>query len=45
MALVIEIYAGEVGSPVGVKLGDEIVVTAEGAEVLAPYPYDSRLLG
>lgn len=44
MALVVEIYAGEVGSSVGVKLGDEILVTADGAEILAPYPHSSTLL-
>lgn len=44
MALVVEIYVGEVGESVGVKLGDEILVTADGVEVLAPYPYSSALL-
>lgn len=44
MALVVEIYVGEVGGSVGVKLGDEILVTADGAEVLAPYPYSPALL-
>ena len=44
MALVVEIYCGEVGGSVGVKFGDEILVTAGGAEVLAPYPSDDELL-
>jgi len=44
MALVVEIYVGEIGRSVGVKLGDEILVTAGGAEVLAPYPYAEQLL-
>jgi Xaa-Pro aminopeptidase len=44
MALVVEIYAGEVGASHGVKLGDEVLVTAGGAEVLAPYPYSAALL-
>jgi Xaa-Pro aminopeptidase len=44
MALVVEIYVGEVGGAVGVKFGDEILVTATGAEVLAPYPYAAELL-
>ena len=35
---------GEVGGSHGVKLGDEILVTADGAEVLAPYAYSSMLL-
>jgi Xaa-Pro aminopeptidase len=44
MALVVEIYVGEVGRSLGVKFGDEILVTADGAEVLAPYPYATELL-
>lgn len=44
MTLVVEIYAGEVGHSVGVKLGDVILVTPGGAEVLAPYPYSTELL-
>ncbi len=43
MVLVVEIYAGEPGATHGVKLGDEVLVTAEGTEVLAPYPFDERL--
>ena len=42
MALVIELYAGEVGGDHGVKLGDEVHVTADGVRVLAPYPFSSR---
>ncbi len=45
MALVVECYFGEVGAGHGVKLGDEILVTETGAEVLAPYPYAAELLG
>jgi len=45
MALVVECYMGEVGASHGVKLGDEILVKAEGAEILAPHPYSSMLLG
>ena len=44
MALVVELYLGEVGGSHGVKLGDEILVTGEGAKVLAPYPYSAALL-
>lgn len=43
MALVVELYAGEVGSRHGVKLGDQVVVTADGCRVLCPYPFSSRL--
>jgi Xaa-Pro dipeptidase len=45
MALVIELYCGEVGGDEGVKLGDEVLVTDDGIRVLAPYPFDERLLG
>jgi len=44
MALVVELYAGEVGGDHGVKLGDEVLVTANGVRVLAPYPFSSALL-
>ena len=44
MALVVECYMGEVGGSHGVKLGDELLVTAGGSEVLAPYPYAGALL-
>ncbi len=44
MTLVVELYAGEVGADHGVKLGDEVLVTNEGLQVLAPYPYATRLL-
>ncbi|HSL12383.1 MAG TPA: Xaa-Pro peptidase family protein [Actinomycetota bacterium] len=45
MALVVELYCGEPGGREGVKLGDEVLVTDEGIRVLAPYPFDERLLG
>ena len=41
MALVIELYAGDGGGDHGVKLGDEVLVTADGVRVLAPYPFSS----
>lgn len=43
MTLVVELYAGEIGARDGVKLGDQVLVTADGVEVLAPYPFDDRL--
>ena len=43
MALVVECYMGEVGANHGVKLGDEILVTPDGAKVLAPYRYSEEL--
>ena len=39
MVLVVETYMGEVGGDHGVKLGDVVLVTDDGAEVFAPYPY------
>jgi Xaa-Pro dipeptidase len=44
MMLVVELYAGEIGADHGVKLGDEVLVTRDGAEVLVPYPLDDALL-
>ena len=43
MVLVVETYMGEVGGSHGVKLGDVVLVTDGGAEVLAPYPYARSL--
>jgi Xaa-Pro aminopeptidase len=45
MALVIELYCGEVGGRDGVKLGDQVLVTSDGIEVLVPFPYEAKLLG
>ncbi len=44
MILCLECYAGEVGAPFGVKLEDQVVVTAGGCELLCTYPYDAKLL-
>jgi Xaa-Pro aminopeptidase len=44
MALVVEIYVGEVGGALGVKFGDEILVTPAGPEILAHYPDAIELL-
>ncbi|MEO8425213.1 MAG: Xaa-Pro peptidase family protein, partial [Actinomycetota bacterium] len=41
MALVIELYAGEAGGDHGMKLGDEVHVTANGVRVLAPFPFST----
>jgi Xaa-Pro aminopeptidase len=45
MVLCLECYAGEVGAPFGVKLEDQVLVTADGCELLSTYPFDPRLLG
>jgi Xaa-Pro aminopeptidase len=44
MALVVECYLGEVGAREGIKLGEEILVTDEGTERLAPFPFEDALL-
>jgi hypothetical protein len=44
MALVGELYAGEIGSAHGVKLGYQVVVTSDGCRVLCPFPFSASLL-
>jgi Xaa-Pro aminopeptidase len=44
MALVVEVYVGEVGGREGVKLGDQLLLTAAGPKDLAPYPRCAALL-
>jgi Xaa-Pro dipeptidase len=44
MALVVELYAGEVGASHGVKLGDQVVITSDGCRVLCPFPFSAALL-
>jgi Xaa-Pro aminopeptidase len=44
MVLNLECYAGKVGAPFGVKLEDQVVVTASGCELVCAYPYDRKLL-
>lgn len=43
MVLAVECYAGKVGARDGVKLEDEVWVSAQGPVVLSTYPYDWRL--
>ena len=45
MTLVVELYGGELGGDHGIKLGDQVLVTASEVEVLAPYPFSDVLLG
>jgi Xaa-Pro aminopeptidase len=45
MVVAVECYAGKVGAPDGVKLEDEVWVSARGPVVLSQYPYDPKLLG
>ena len=44
MVLVVEGYFGEVGADHGVKLGDQFVVTEDGARTLVSYPWSDSLL-
>jgi len=44
MTFCVEVYAGEVGSQVGVKLEEQVVVTDSGVECLSRFPFDSDLL-
>jgi Xaa-Pro aminopeptidase len=44
MVLCLECYAGKLGAPFGVKLEDQVLVTADGARLLSTYPFDAKLL-
>lgn len=44
MVVSVEFYAGKVGEQDGVKLEDEVWLTADGPVVLSLYPYESKLL-
>jgi Xaa-Pro aminopeptidase len=45
MVLAVECYAGKVGARDGVKLEDEVWVSAGGPVVMSRYPYDWKLRG
>jgi Xaa-Pro aminopeptidase len=45
MVLCLECYAGKVGAPFGVKLEDQVLVTASGPRLVCTYPFDAKLLG
>jgi Xaa-Pro aminopeptidase len=44
MVLCLECFAGREDAPFGVKLEDQVLVTASGAQLLCTYPYDAKLL-
>ena len=44
MVVSVEFYAGKVGEQDGVKLEDEVLITAEGPVMLSLYPYEDKLL-
>jgi hypothetical protein len=43
MVLCVELYAGEAGARIGVKLGDVVVTTDDGLRVVTPYPFAGAL--
>jgi Xaa-Pro aminopeptidase len=45
MVVSVESYIGEKGGCEGVKLEDEILITATGTELLSRFPYEDELLG
>ncbi len=44
MVVSVEFYAGKVGEQDGVKLEDEVLITADGPVMLSLYPYEEKLL-
>jgi Xaa-Pro aminopeptidase len=44
MVVSVEFYAGEIGGQDGVKLEDEVWISADGPVMLSLYPYEERLL-
>jgi hypothetical protein len=44
LVLCLECYAGKPGAPFGVKLKDQVLVTAEEARLIYTYPYNAKLL-
>ena len=44
MMLCVEVYAGEVGGPDGIKLEDQLLVTENGHENLVACPFDALLM-
>jgi Xaa-Pro aminopeptidase len=45
MVVSVESYIGEVGGSEGVKLEEEVLITANGGEVLSRFPFEEDLLG
>lgn len=44
MVVSVDFYAGKVGEQHGVKLEDEVWISADGPVMLSLYPYDEKLL-
>lgn len=45
MVVSVEAYAGKLGAQDGVKLEDQVWITAQGPRVISMYPYDAELEG
>jgi Xaa-Pro aminopeptidase len=45
MTICLESYVGEEGGAEGVKLEQQVLVTANGAELLSHYPFEDAALG
>lgn len=45
MVVSVEFYAGKEGEQDGVKLEDEVWITADGPKVISLYPYEQKLMG
>lgn len=45
MVVSVESYIGEVNGLEGVKLEEELLVTADGTELLSRFPFEESLLG
>nr|WP_198929142.1 M24 family metallopeptidase [Marinobacter sp. X15-166B] len=45
MTLCVEAYVGAIGGREGVKLEDQVLITATGVENLTGYPFEAALLG
>jgi Xaa-Pro aminopeptidase len=45
MVVSVESYIGEVGGSEGIKLEEEVLITATGHEVLSRFPFEENLLG
>jgi Xaa-Pro aminopeptidase len=45
MVVSVESYIGEVGGAEGVKLEEEVLITATGSEVISRFPFEESLLG
>ena len=44
MTVCVESYIGEEGGHEGVKLEQQVLITADGAELLSDFPFEERLL-